>query len=102
MKSLVSYYWQCQWFANLVDLVAAVVVEIPIPRQVTQVVLLIYFLIILCMCYMRYIGYKLFILGGSETMDDVADGSKLLSIHELNLTNLSWSHPALQVLYSSH
>ncbi len=39
------------------------------------------------------IGFRMFILGGSETNDDVADGSRMLAIHELNLTTMQWSHP---------
>lgn len=42
------------------------------------------------------IGGSMFILGGSETIDDVADGSRHLSLHELNLNTMQWSHPALR------
>jgi hypothetical protein len=41
------------------------------------------------------LGLKMFILGGSNTPDDVADGCNYLSVHELDLTTMQWSHPLL-------
>jgi hypothetical protein len=41
------------------------------------------------------IGSKMYIFGGSETNDDIADGSKLLNVHVLCLATLQWSHPTL-------
>lgn len=35
-------------------------------------------------------------LGGSDTNDDVCDGKNYLSIHELNLETLQWTHPELK------
>ena len=42
------------------------------------------------------IAGKLFILGGSENGEDIADGSRHLSIHVLSLQNQDWSHPVLR------
>ena len=42
------------------------------------------------------IGSKLFILGGSENGEDVADTSRNVAIHELNLQTMQWTHPTLK------
>lgn len=42
------------------------------------------------------LGTSMFILGGSENGDDIPDGSRQLSIHELNLQTMSWTHPTLK------
>jgi Ras-related protein Rab-1A len=41
------------------------------------------------------IGNKMYILGGSENGDDIADGSRHLGVHVLNLSTMEWSHPAI-------
>jgi len=41
-------------------------------------------------------GVKVFVLGGSDTGDDVAEASRNLNIHELNLETMQWSHPSLR------
>lgn len=42
------------------------------------------------------IGNKLFVLGGSENGDDIADSSRNLGIHELNFSTMQWTHPTLK------
>ena len=42
------------------------------------------------------IGSRLFILGGSDNPEDVADGSSHLDLHEMNLATLTWSHPEIK------
>jgi len=42
------------------------------------------------------IGSKLYILGGSDNSQDVADGARHLGLHELNLATLEWSHPDIR------
>lgn len=39
---------------------------------------------------------KMFILGGSENGDDIADGSRHLGVHVLSLSTMEWSHPVLR------
>jgi hypothetical protein len=41
------------------------------------------------------IGTKLYILGGSENGEDVADGCRHLGLHELNIETMQWAHPFL-------
>lgn len=38
----------------------------------------------------------MYILGGSENGDDVADGSRHLGIHVLDLRTMEWSHPVIR------
>ena len=42
------------------------------------------------------VGTKLFLFGGSDNGDDVADGSRNLGVHELSLETMQWSHPTLR------
>lgn len=44
----------------------------------------------------EFIGNKMFILGGSENGNDIADGSRHLGVHELNFSTMEWSHPVLR------
>jgi N-acetylneuraminic acid mutarotase len=52
-------------------------------------------------CVHRYrhtaevVGNKMYILGGSDNGDDCAEGAKHLSLHELSLETMQWSHPTL-------
>lgn len=39
---------------------------------------------------------KYYILGGTDNATDICDGKNYLSIHELNLETLQWSHPELR------
>jgi hypothetical protein len=39
---------------------------------------------------------RMIVLGGSDNGDDVCDGTRHLAIHELNLENMTWSHPELK------
>ena len=39
---------------------------------------------------------RLVVLGGSDNGEDVCDGNRHLSIHELSLDTMSWSHPELR------
>jgi hypothetical protein len=41
------------------------------------------------------VGNRMFVLGGSDNSEDVAEGARHLGIHELNLETMSWSHPTL-------
>lgn len=41
------------------------------------------------------LGTSMFILGGSDTVTDESDGCSYLSIHELNIETMQWSHPIL-------
>jgi hypothetical protein len=41
------------------------------------------------------IGMKMFILGGSDNNEDIAENSKHLGIHELSLETMQWSHPTI-------
>lgn len=41
------------------------------------------------------VGNKMYILGGSDNNDDVAESSRNLGIHELCLDTMQWSHPAI-------
>ncbi len=41
------------------------------------------------------IGNKLYILGGSENGEDIAEGCRHLGLHELNTETMQWSHPFL-------
>jgi N-acetylneuraminic acid mutarotase len=41
------------------------------------------------------LGNKMYILGGSDNNEDIAEESKNLSIHELNLDTMQWNHPNL-------
>jgi hypothetical protein len=36
---------------------------------------------------------RMFILGGSDNGEDVAENAKYLGLHELNLETMQWSHP---------
>ncbi len=42
------------------------------------------------------IGKTLYILGGSDNIDDIADGCRNLNIHALDLNNMEWSHPEIR------
>jgi len=42
------------------------------------------------------IGKKMFILGGSDSGEDIADGCKHLGIHELCLETMQWTHPQIK------
>ena len=39
------------------------------------------------------VGLKMYLFGGSDNGADVAENSKYLSIHELSLETMQWSHP---------
>jgi hypothetical protein len=39
------------------------------------------------------VAMRMFILGGSDNGEDVAENAKYLGIHELNLETMQWSHP---------
>jgi hypothetical protein len=39
------------------------------------------------------IGHKMYVLGGSENSDDVAEDARSLGLHELNLETMQWTHP---------
>lgn len=41
------------------------------------------------------VGNRMFVLGGSDNGEDVAEGARHLGLHELNLETMSWSHPTL-------
>jgi len=41
------------------------------------------------------IGRKMYILGGSDSGNDIADGCKHLGIHELCLETMQWTHPQI-------
>jgi hypothetical protein len=41
------------------------------------------------------IGLKMFVLGGSDNSEDVAENAKYLGVHELNLQTMQWSHPSV-------
>ena len=41
------------------------------------------------------IGRKMFILGGSDNAEDIPEGCRHLSLHELNIETMQWSHPFL-------
>jgi len=41
------------------------------------------------------VGIKMYVLGGSDNSEDVAEGAKHLGLHELSLETMQWSHPAL-------
>ena len=41
------------------------------------------------------IGLKMYILGGSDNGEDIAEVSRYLSLHELNLDTMQWSHPTI-------
>eukprot|EP01040_Poterioochromonas_malhamensis_P000765 gene765-815_t len=41
------------------------------------------------------VGNSMFILGGSDNNEDIAEESRNLSIHALNLQTMQWSHPTL-------
>ena len=39
---------------------------------------------------------KLIILGGSDNGEDVCDGTRHLTLHELSLDTMTWAHPELK------
>jgi hypothetical protein len=41
------------------------------------------------------VGTKMYILGGSDNNEDIAEESRGLGIHELNLETMQWNHPTL-------
>eukprot|EP01038_Epipyxis_sp_PR26KG_P013598 gene13598-18252_t len=41
------------------------------------------------------VGNRMFILGGSDNIDDVAESSKYLGIHQLSLDTMQWTHPTI-------
>ena len=41
------------------------------------------------------VGNKMYIFGGSDNNDDIAENSRNLSIHELWLETMQWSHPTI-------
>lgn len=41
------------------------------------------------------IGNKMYVLGGSENNEDIAEDSRSLGLHELNLETMQWTHPIL-------
>lgn len=41
------------------------------------------------------IGSRMYVLGGSENGEDVAEGARHLSLHELNCETMQWAHPFL-------
>jgi Galactose oxidase, central domain/Kelch motif len=42
------------------------------------------------------VGSKMYILGGSDNGQDIADGCRYLGIHVLDLNTMQWSHPQLK------
>ena len=41
------------------------------------------------------VGMRMYILGGSDNGEDVAEGAKYLGLHELNLETMQWTHPII-------
>lgn len=39
------------------------------------------------------VGLRMYILGGSDNAEDVSENAKYLSVHELSLETMQWSHP---------
>lgn len=41
------------------------------------------------------VGTRMYVLGGSDNGEDVAENARHLGIHELNLETMQWAHPSL-------
>lgn len=41
------------------------------------------------------VGMKMYIFGGSDNGEDIAENSRYLGVHELNLMTMQWSHPTI-------
>lgn len=41
------------------------------------------------------IGLKMYVLGGSDNIEDISESARYLGLHELSLETMQWSHPTI-------